>query len=390
MFKRTRFQNGHLKREERKTGPDVWTFRWRETVTNGRRINRKVVVGTVNQYKTETAANKAVAALRIDINNETSQAGLGPMSVEQLVEHYTAKELAENSKKAYSTSAVYKVYLKTWILPRWGSYRIQNVKTIAVEEWLDNLPLTNGTKAKIRNIMSALFRHAMRNEWTDKNPISLVRQSAKREQAPEVLDVQDIQSLLSQLPEPYRTMVFSAASTGLRVSELLALKWSDINFDSLEISLNRAVVHQVVGDLKTEASRKPIPVARQLAESLRNLRLRSVYNQGDDWVFASPEMGGKQPYWPENLLRRHIRPAAIKAGISKRIGWHTFRHSYATLLKANGEDVKIVQESLRHANSRITLDTYTQATTPAKRRAQSKVVMMILPKESESEADAEV
>jgi integrase len=62
------------------------------------------------------------------------------------------------------------------------------------------------------------------------------------------------------------------------------------------------------------------------------------------------------------------------------IGWHTFRHSYATQLKANGEDVKVVQESLRHANSRITLDTYTQALTPAKRQAQTKVVRMILPK----------
>jgi site-specific recombinase XerD len=89
---------------------------------------------------------------------------------------------------------------------------------------------------------------------------------------------------------------------------------------------------------------------------------------------------GKQPYWPENLLRRHIRPAAKRCGISKPIGWHTFRHSYATHLKANGEDVKVVQESLRHANSRITLDTYTQAVTSAKRQAQTKVVNMILPK----------
>ena len=179
-------------------------------------------------------------------------------------------------------------------------------------------------------------------------------------------------------------MVFLAASTGLRVSELLALKWSDINFESLEITLNRAVVHQVVGDLKTEASRKPIPIAPELAESLLNLRLRSAYKQADDWVFASPEMGGKQPYWPENLIRRHIRPAAKRAGISKRLGWHTFRHTYATLLKANGEDVKVVQECLRHANSRITLDTYTQAVAPAKRQAQSKVVSMILPKEVDS------
>ena len=99
---------------------------------------------------------------------------------------------------------------------------------------------------------------------------------------------------------------------------------------------------------------------------------------------ASPEMKGLQPYWPENLLRRYIRPAAERCGIQKTIGWHTFRHSYASQLKSNGEDVKVVQESLRHANSRITLDTYTQASTPAKRRAQTKVVGMIFPKQTQT------
>lgn len=63
----------------------------------------------------------------------------------------------------------------------------------------------------------------------------------------------------------------------------------------------------------------------------------------------------------------------------KNIGWHTFRHSFGTLLKANGEDVKTVQELLRHANSRITLDVYTQAVNSTKRAAQSKVVQMIVP-----------
>jgi site-specific recombinase XerD len=66
----------------------------------------------------------------------------------------------------------------------------------------------------------------------------------------------------------------------------------------------------------------------------------------------------KERVWPDNLMKRYIKPVARKAGITKNIGWHPFRHSFATLLKANGEDVKTVQELLRHANSRITLDVY--------------------------------
>jgi site-specific recombinase XerD len=89
-------------------------------------------------------------------------------------------------------------------------------------------------------------------------------------------------------------------------------------------------------------------------------------------------MRGKQPYWPDNLMKRHIQPVAKAIGIHKKIGWHTFRHSFGTLLKANGEDVKTVQELLRHANSRITLDVYTQAVTSNERAAQSKVVKMMV------------
>lgn len=62
------------------------------------------------------------------------------------------------------------------------------------------------------------------------------------------------------------------------------------------------------------------------------------------------------------------------------MGWHTFRHTYSTLLRANGEDVKVVQELLRHANSKITMDVYTQALSPAKREAQGRVARIILPK----------
>ena len=385
MFKRARYQRGCISREERCNGPDVWIYRWRETQLDGRRTNRKAVVGTVEEYSTKSEAQKAADALRIHVNKDSPRSLLYPVTCEQLIAHYLEKELAEdNNKRAYSTKAAYRSYLDNWILPRWRSYLLNDVKAVAVEEWLSQLSMAYGTKAKLRNIMSAIFKHAMRHEWADKNPISLVRQSAKREVIPAVLELTEIRALLSTLEHPFRQMIFLAAATGLRASELLALQWGDIRFDSLEICLNRGVVHQVIGDLKTEASRKPLPLDPDLAQSLLAWRRLSPFNREADWVFASPDMEGKQPYWPENLLRRHIRPAARRCGINKRIGWHTFRHSYATHLKANGEDIKVVQESLRHANSRITLDTYIQALTPAKREAQSKVVRMILPEQTQT------
>lgn len=372
MSKRIRYQRGCVSREERKRGhPAVWIFRYREETPEGK-LNRKVVVGTVEEFRTKAMAQKAVEALRIRINNESWR----PSTVAQLVIHYREKELPE---KTPYTVDVYNGYLNRWILAKWGERALYEVRTVPVEEWLRTLPLANGTKAKLRNLMSALFRHAMRHEWTDRNPIALVRQSAKRQRTPDVLDAQEIRSLLAELEEPYWTMVFLAASTGLRVSELLALKWCDIDFASGEINLSRGIVRQHVGEMKTEASRKPIPLDTGLAAVLTDWRARCAYNQPDDWLFASPDKKGRQPLWPNSAMEKHIRPAAVRAGIAKRVSWHVFRHTFATMLKANGEDIKTVQESLRHASSKVTLDVYTQAVTPAKRDAQRRVVQMIRP-----------
>jgi site-specific recombinase XerD len=75
-------------------------------------------------------------------------------------------------------------------------------------------------------------------------------------------------------------------------------------------------------------------------------------------------------------MEDHIRPAAKRAGITKRSGWHTLRHTFGTLLKANGEDVVTVQALMRHANVSVTMNTYVQAVTPAKRRAQRGIIKL--------------
>ena len=88
-----------------------------------------------------------------------------------------------------------------------------------------------------------------------------------------------------------------------------------------------------------------------------------------DACFPRQWMHGKQPYWTETLLRCYVQPAAKRLGIAKQIGSHSFRRTFATLLKGIGEDMKTVQELMRHANSRLTLEVYAQALTPAKRAA---------------------
>ena len=88
MFRRTRYQTGSLQRVKRRKGPDVWIFRWYEIQTDGATKYRKSVVGDVEQYATESAAQKAVDALRITINQDTPRAVLQRISFETLVSHY--------------------------------------------------------------------------------------------------------------------------------------------------------------------------------------------------------------------------------------------------------------------------------------------------------------
>ena len=144
------------------------------------------------------------------------------------------------------------------------------------------------TKAKIRNLMSALFNHAIRYEWLEqgRNPILFVRQSAKRQRIPECLEPEELRALLSQLDRRFRVMVLLDAASGLRRSELLALKWSDVDFDELQINVRRSIYLNVIGNCKTEASRKPVPMDPMLASELWSWKQDSPYRQSDDWLFA--------------------------------------------------------------------------------------------------------
>jgi integrase len=118
--------------------------------------------------------------------------------------------------------------------------------------------------------MSTLFNHAIRYEWLEqgRNPILLVRQSAKRQKIPECLEPEELRALLSQLDRRFRVMVQLDAPSGLRRSELLALKWSDVDFDELQINVRRSIYLNVIGNCKTEASRKPVPMDPMLASEL--------------------------------------------------------------------------------------------------------------------------
>jgi integrase len=185
-----------------------------------------------------------------------------------------------------------------------------------------------------------------------------------------VLTPGEIRLLLAQLIEPYHTMVLVAACLGLRASEIMGLQSQDFNWEDLTVFIRRGVVNGRSGDTKTEASQKSLPIDLRLARSLQGLLKRKLHIDLQDWVFANND---GRPRGQQNILQRHLRPAALRAGIGK-IGWHTFRHSYSTMLRGAGADIKVQQELLRHSTIQSTLNTYTQAISEQKRAANTIVV----------------
>lgn len=357
----------------------VFVYRFRERITGGGYRKITEFIGPVSVLKTKTNAWRKVERRKLEINSEDSKGET--VTVNTLISRYLKEELPE---LRHSTSDAYRSYLSNHIEPRWGNYPVSKLKPLGVELWLKQLQLAPKTKGHLLNLLRVLLNCAMRWELVDigANPMKLVRVrgASKRTKEPKVLTIPQFQKLVQELDGPYRTMVILDLATGLRCSELFALKWCDVIWDDLKLLVRRGIVDTVISDVKTESSRAGIPLDPALAEVLLNWQRTTEFAKPQDWIFASPYKAGSMPWQPWRVQQRHIVPAAIRCGIG-RIGWHTFRHTFRSLLDETGAPLKVQQELMRHADIRTTMNIYGKAMEKSKREAHGKVVRLVLASE---------
>lgn len=369
MFKRTRFQTGSFRLKKRAKGEKCWELRYYEA---GRR--KHVTVGTVTEFPSLSAVRKSarVQAILLGANAESPMVS-GEVSMAALIGRYEVEEMPER----YSTGASYRSYFTCHIKPRWENTLIGDVKPMAVEAWLNRLALAPKTRHSIKQLMHVLFESAVRWELIAKNPIAHVRVKggSKRLEQPRVLEVGEFQRLVSCIGEPYRTMILIAGCLGLRASEIGGLQWGDFDTKNGTVLVQRAVVHGRVGAVKTECSRSLMPVHPFLMDALTRHR-EHCYPTAEGWLFANP--GTAKPYHQSQIVKTHIKKAAIAAGIKGRVGFHTFRHSYRTWLDQAGASMTVQKELMRHSSITTTMDIYGQAISTGKRQANSNVVEMVL------------
>ncbi len=339
---------------------EVWYYRYYEQGVDGKRHRRNVKIGSREQYPNETAAMRAVEVYRSSANSGKSQPR--PITLNDLAVRFEREEMPAR----YSTRVAYQSLLRQWIGPRWGNTKLNQIEALEVEHWLKSLTLAPKTKSNIRNLMHLLFECGRRWKLTESNAIKLVRQSAKRLRTPRKLTPDEFRGLLAELAEPFRTMVALAGCLGLRVGEILGLQWRDLDLLKGTLDIRRDVYQYRIDQVKTATSEAPLPMATEIMEVLLIWRSKASFVESNDFVFASdrrtrkhPEAGG--PRGDTSILRYHIKPAAARAGVVGRIGWHTLRHTYATVLEQVGVRMKVAQELLRHADIQTTMNVYTGA-----------------------------
>jgi integrase len=365
---RRRYQTGCVfKRGKRRK---VWVARWREDVLceDGKvgRILRSVVLGSVADLRTRKDAQVRLDEELRAVNQGTvrpeSSMLFGTFAEEQW------KTLVLPTLKL-STQHGYKTVLAKHLLPYRRDWRLRDIGRQDVQQWVaDRFRRKLGWQT-VRNawtLLSGILETAVEYGYLSMNPARGVKFPEKElKEAPVLFTAEDFVKLLEQLDEPYRTMARLIALTGLRIGELLAVRWRCLDLEIGTLSVRESVYEGKFQSPKTRKSRRTMPLGPQIIVWLREHRLRAKRTESDDLVFGNRK---GQPLRESKLLRNVLQPAAERAGLG-RVTWHQFRHIHSSLLNDLRVPVKIAQEQLGHSSISTTLNIYTHVVDASHRKA---------------------
>src|ERR1700676_3666520 len=349
----------------------TWHFFYWE---NGKRRSKKI--GTLSQFPTKASAWRAAKPLRDAVENQTQVSTSAAPTVSTLVKLYRIEKMPTR----YSTRRSYDAWLRNHILPKFGQCALSDVQARPAELWLESLSLTPRSRAAVRGLLRILWEFAM---WrgdvpTQRNPMELVtiKGASKRTRKPRSLTVDEFQRFVLQLGEPFRAIALVCVCFGLRISEALALKWSDVDWLNGKLSVQRGIVRQRLDDVKTETSHKAITVTQTMIEALKQWKQTTQFSAQEDWIFASPAQLGRFP-WSADSVNDAYKKAASAAGIA-HVSTHSMRHTYRSWLDAVGTPIAVQQKLMRHADIRTTMNVYGDIVTDEMSVAGGKVAGLAL------------
>lgn len=342
----SKYRRGTLEKVKKARG---WEWQLRITAEDGSRP--RYAIGLVAKLPSKSAAWKAAEPILKQLN--------GPSIVREtygaLIDLYIEKRMP----KRHSTRRGYMSMINAHIRPKWGAVAIANVRPAPVEEWLLGLPCGSQRQNDILNVMRLIFKCGIHYEWVPYggNPLTTCRIEGGTKTTKELgtLTHQNIHALLEVLAQPHRTMAIVALCLGLRVSELLALQWHDLDFLGGSIRICRAIVEGRLGEVKTNKSFRKLPLHRDLAAVFLEWRKETEFKEPEQFIFASPHQAGERPYNSSRLKEDYLTPAGYAIGLTFPLGWHTFRHTYRALLRKSGAAIDLQRDLMGHSDISITM-----------------------------------
>lgn len=367
MIRAQRHTTGSVRFDRRRR---TWNYLWYEA---GKR--RSKLIGTKQEYPNKAAAWKAVESMKPKMVTDAAQPNNAP-SVSNLFERYKAEKMPERR----NTKRTYIVWFKHYVLPKWGQCAITDVQARPAELWLQSLKLAPRSKAHVRGLLRTLWDYAM---WSasipvQRNPMELVtvKGATKRLKKPRSLTVDEFQKFIAHLQEPFRLMALLSVAFGLRISECLALRWSDIDWLNRTLSIERRIVSQTVDSTKTDESQRKMAVDSAMLETVKLWKQSSQFSEPHDWIFASPASAGRLP-WSYAQVWDYYAYASRDAGIG-HVSTHVLRHTYRSWLDAVGTPIAVQQKMMRHTDIRTTLNIYGDVVTDEMVQAGSKIARLAL------------
>jgi integrase len=276
-----------------------------------------------------------------------------------------------------STYKQYKGHMENHLKPFFENLRINRITYDKVEKFISHCLDNNvsiPTMKKILINLGAIMTYAVRKRYVDYNPVRDIEKPKGQSEHDEdkelnVLTPREIISLLDSAPDlKHITLFMAAATTGLRQGELLGLKWTDIDWFNNQIHINRTYNHFRFYEPKTKTSKRKVDVPPQMMKQLKEWKIACPANDLD---LIFPNENGK-PMSALNMYNRKYLPALRKAKLSQ-IRFHDLRHTYASLLIDQGENIKYVQNQMGHASIKVTMDTYGHLMKDVNKEAASRL-----------------
>ena len=376
MAKR-RFQDPRPKRE----GNFWYLLHWQDSFNKGVLTRKRQRVKLAPATMPEREVKKIAADILRPMNQGLISAGSAVTFSQYVDAEYMPSTLPQLSS---STQNCYRGVIGKYLLPTFGALCLRDLTPRTLQRYFSTLAIPYPSIVKARDALSSILRSAA-PDFLVKNPLDglrLPKDKRGRRRKPTITPDQ-FNSLVQLVAEPYASMLYVAVWTGLRVSELIGLKWRCINSDS--ISVEERYCRGDWSQPKSEASAATIGVSPEVINRILRLKTLTVEIRAgvgnreyklvksdgpDDLVFQSVQAG--KPMHDQNILKRHIQPAARALGLPF-VNWRCLRTSHATWLVQAGADPKSVQGQMRHSRISTTMDIYAQIVSSAQRAAIEKL-----------------